>query len=846
MWGRRLLGWCLALAAAVVGVLPAQAAEDAAWRAHDAQVQRRALVDLERLRRESREAAKAAAMAGRTAVELRAWADYLSHTHTFTPDETVLARQLIDRAAAAGESATRFDLMYALGHHTAFQRDATVAAQIDALQALADELGDPARQGIVAQLRGEQALNEGRGAEAIRQFTAALAVAPNVFRRVQLLHFRVNAAVNVNVNAGSQAARDAARQDLLAVVSALDLRAFPTLGLSTHASLGRLAFASGQQDEAIRELRLALSLAPPTAAGSMGVASTQMSLAEALLAAGQPTEAAEVMRQWRLTDEPNPAARFWRATLQVRILVRTGAADIPTSGAQWLSRAAEERALLVSEPRFVESYHSTAAEFYEHTGQLSRAVAALKAAQLASAERESKANERLRLEFQTQLDVAARERENAALRAEARLAAEQRLRWGWAFGASALAAAAIAAALAISLKRKRQLAVLSATLAQRNAQLEERSGSRIRLLAAACHDLRQPAHALGMLAELGADAVREPESMRAWLQNIRHCSATLTDMLGELMDLSRLDGGHYAPVMSVVSLDEILRDVRLQYGDTARLKGLAFAAPDCGLHVRSDRHLLRRIVFNLVSNAVKYAQVGRVTIQAGVVDGVVQLTVADTGPGIPSHRLEEVFQDFVRLEPLHAADGLGIGLSIVRRATELLGHGLTLASPPGAGTLASLSLGAAQQASASPKEVPAAGVEGAGRCVAILENDRSVREAMAGVLTRAGYRVASAGTLAALRAEADPRVVELLLVDLHLDHADGLDLVDEVRSWCGRSTLPVILVTGDLEPSVATRAARLNVVLAHKPLPPRRMLALVARLLGSAPQVVPVVSGQAP
>ena len=236
-------------------------------------------------------------------------------------------------------------------------------------------------------------------------------------------------------------------------------------------------------------------------------------------------------------------------------------------------------------------------------------------------------------------------------------------------------------------RRGERLAVISLELEQRNGELEQRSASRIRLLAAACHDLRQPAHALGVLAELGSDAQQEPSRFGAWLQSVKRSTASLGEMLDELMDLGRLDGGHYTPQLSDVSLAELLQDVALHFGGLARRKGLTLEVVPADGHVVSDRHLLRRIVFNLVSNAIKYTDTGfvRVSAQPDADADAVQLRVQDSGPGIPPDKLDDVFRDYVRLNPTKAAEGLGIGLSIVRRAAELLGHGLTLASPPGGG-----------------------------------------------------------------------------------------------------------------------------------------------------------------
>ena len=149
------------------------------------------------------------------------------------------------------------------------------------------------------------------------------------------------------------------------------------------------------------------------------------------------------------------------------------------------------------------------------------------------------------------------------------------------------------------------------------------------------------------------------------------------------MDLVRLDGGHYTPLISDVPLEELMQEVMLHFGPLARRKGLTLLAPPVTLQVSSDRHLLRRILFNLVSNAIKYTDTGEVQVRLTEDSDRVRLSVEDSGPGIPQDKIDEVFRDYVRLNPSKATEGLGIGLSIVRRAAELLGHELTLQSTPG-------------------------------------------------------------------------------------------------------------------------------------------------------------------
>ncbi|MBL8278590.1 MAG: response regulator [Pelomonas sp.] len=498
-------------------------------------------------------------------------------------------------------------------------------------------------------------------------------------------------------------------------------------------------------------------------------------------------------------------------------------------------------------PQPTRVYKLAISKFFERFGRHEAALAALKDANQAAEEVQRLAGETARIELQEKLNVAAKDKENTQLKAEAELQAERQRGWVVAFGIALLGGALAAVALGMAVRRGRRLASVSAELAQRNGELEQRSASRIRLLAAACHDLRQPAHALGMLAELGDDARRDPSRFGAWLQSVRRSTASLSDMLDALMDLGRLDNGQYTPHTGPVSLAELLHEVTLHFGGLAQRKGLTLHVTPAEGEVVSDRHLLRRIVFNLVSNAIKYTDTGHVRVSLERGSHTVLLNVQDSGPGIPPDKLEEVFRDHVRLNPTKAAEGLGIGLSIVRRAAELLGHPLSLVSPPGQGTTATLQLPLAADGAARLVAQAAARADAPQGCViGLLEDDADVREATAALLRRWGYTVYAAADAAALKNSLDPTrpPLSLLLSDLHLGSLNGLDELTQLRGALRAPTLPALLVTGDMDAAVAIQAARARVYVAHKPLAPGRLAEVVQDLVRAASHAEPQAAAQ--
>ncbi|RTL41633.1 MAG: hybrid sensor histidine kinase/response regulator [Burkholderiales bacterium] len=403
-------------------------------------------------------------------------------------------------------------------------------------------------------------------------------------------------------------------------------------------------------------------------------------------------------------------------------------------------------------------------------------------------------------------------------------------------------------ALLVHTRQRRRLQGLADALQTRNHELQDLAGARARLLAAACHDLRQPAHALGLAAELAmlararGPAPENAEDVQRRLQSIRRNSITLSDMLGELMDQSRLAGGSYAPEIGPVAVQDLLDEIQLQFSDLARRKGLSLRVEPSDATVTSDRHLLRRIGFNLVSNAVKYTERGEVNVRTTRLNpGRIQLSVEDTGPGIAPQDLPQIFDDYVRLDTGMHQEGLGIGLSIVRRAADLLGHRLDIRSVPGLGTTLTLTLDEVTRTEAQQAPAMSTAKPGGNQLIAVLEDDVESRHALTQLLVHWGFRVITATSaidLARRLGSPAPETPSLLLTDLHLGHLDGLDEAASIRRWPGCDHLPVLLLTGDLDPAIAARAAAQQVTVAHKPIIPRRLLPLVQSALAASTATV--------
>ncbi|MES2787786.1 MAG: HAMP domain-containing sensor histidine kinase [Pseudomonadota bacterium] len=206
-----------------------------------------------------------------------------------------------------------------------------------------------------------------------------------------------------------------------------------------------------------------------------------------------------------------------------------------------------------------------------------------------------------------------------------------------------------------------------------------------RFLASAAHDLRQPVHALGLYADwLGS----EPELVHEIAPKIVESTKAVNALFDSLFDLVRLDSGKIKLNIEAVDLGQLLHDLELQYRPLAQSRGLDFRVHVANGCVVSDPILLRRIVGNLVSNAVKYTQRGGVLVASRMMPSGPQIEVWDTGVGIAPVHQREIFREFFKV-PGHAGteDGFGLGLYIVSRLSGILGHPLDLASRPGRGTV---------------------------------------------------------------------------------------------------------------------------------------------------------------
>jgi signal transduction histidine kinase len=403
-------------------------------------------------------------------------------------------------------------------------------------------------------------------------------------------------------------------------------------------------------------------------------------------------------------------------------------------------------------------------------------------------------------------------------------------------------------ALARSLTLQLENAALADDLRAQKGMVEQASLAKSRFLATASHDLRQPVHALGMF--IGAlRSHRLPPRSVTLIDHIDASVGSLDSLFTSLLDISKLDAGvvegHPVHVPVEPLLARILRDLE---GEAAA-KAIELSLVPTSLAVRSDPILLERILRNLIGNAVRYTQAGRVLVGCRRLGGNhVGLEVWDTGPGIAEDQREAVFEEFYQLSnpDRDRAKGLGLGLAIVRRLTDILGHRLSLDSRPGRGSVFRLAMprAAAAEAAAQAPEASAALTSADPRAgvIVAIDDEAAIRTAMAELLRSWGHRVIAVGggEEAFARLAAEGVIPDMIVCDYRLPGGeDGVAVIRRLQAAYG-ADLPAILVTGDTAADRIREAQASGYPLLHKPLSHARLRATVTSLLRQVRSDAPV------
>lgn len=354
------------------------------------------------------------------------------------------------------------------------------------------------------------------------------------------------------------------------------------------------------------------------------------------------------------------------------------------------------------------------------------------------------------------------------------------------------------------------------------ARAERASAARSRFVAAASHDLLQPLSAAKLFVAAVQDEDLEPRA-RTTLSKAAASLESVESILEALLDISRLDGGKGTVRPAPVPLRPMLAQLADEFHHVATGKSLRFRVRCPEAVVVSDAGYLRRILQNLVANALRY------TGQGGVLVGVrprgrdrLRVDVIDTGPGIPSDQHQAIFREFHRLNArASASEGLGLGLAIVERAAAILEHPLELSSRPGRGTRFSLTLPLARAGTPAAVAVPAQPRSSATRELIglLVEDDTELRRALTLLLEGWGHAILAAGTASdALQLVSEIDIApDFLLLDKRLGMGGcGIDLLHRISALHG--PLPARIITADRSDALRADCARAGAAILYKPI----------------------------
>lgn len=390
-------------------------------------------------------------------------------------------------------------------------------------------------------------------------------------------------------------------------------------------------------------------------------------------------------------------------------------------------------------------------------------------------------------------------------------------------------------------ERTSELQLLNSQLQLTQQQLEATTVAKTRFFAAAGHDLMQPFNAAALFASLLRQKASEPE-LQQLSENLSQSLNSAEELLTAILDLTKLDSGVVKARHQAVSVQQLLDDIGRDAAILAQKKGLQFRLQPCNLVVNTDRKLLKRVLQNLLANAIRYTQSGRVILGVKRRGSQLQLCVVDSGVGIAESDQQRIFEEFQQgSQP--DQKGLGLGLAIAHRISTILNHPLQVQSIEGRGSCFSLLLPRVNTTSqpaveladniksnmASNKDISA---RFAGKKVLLLDNEPQLLHAVAALLQSWQCEVqALQQPAAALQVLQQGFLPDICLFDYHLDNgATGIEVAAQLAAHFALN-VPVIINSADHDQQIRELALSSGFYFLLKPLKPVALKRLFQRLL---------------
>jgi two-component system CheB/CheR fusion protein len=394
-----------------------------------------------------------------------------------------------------------------------------------------------------------------------------------------------------------------------------------------------------------------------------------------------------------------------------------------------------------------------------------------------------------------------------------------------------------------SARRKILVAIVDVTDIKREGKALEAAKSeadranvgKSRFLAAASHDLRQPLQTISLLQGMLEKRVRDEPTLKL-VRRLDETVNTMSSMLDKLLDINQLEAGIVRPTIVDFPIKPLLDELTTEFAYHTAANGLDWRVVSSSLIVRSDRRLLEQIMRNLLSNAAKYTKRGKLLLGCRRHGDNLRIEVWDTGPGIPALELQAIFEEFHQLDnpARERSKGLGLGLAIVQRLADLLGHKIDVRSRLEAGSVFTIEvpLGRPELAEVpAPKQKEAQESAPLRGTVLIIEDDPAVLQMLELLFDAEGHRTVVAADGHKALELAGHRSPDLIIADYNLPK--GLNGLESIRRLQGQAqhTIPAIVLTGDISTDSLREIAGHGCVHLNKPVRAKELTRLAQRLM---------------
>lgn len=380
-------------------------------------------------------------------------------------------------------------------------------------------------------------------------------------------------------------------------------------------------------------------------------------------------------------------------------------------------------------------------------------------------------------------------------------------------------------------------------LLQQRDLVEQASRDKMRFLASASHDLRQPLAALVLFLDLLETDEQLSNQSRNMVLRAHQAANSLSGLLMTLLDISKLDAAIVKPKRSVFAVQMLLKELENEFTPLAQEKNLQLCFAFSSALIDSDPVLLGQILRNLITNALRYTDKGHVLVGCRHHHDKLSIEVHDTGIGIPADQHEAIFREFYQLgnSERDRQKGLGLGLAIVKRTAQLLGHDIGLNSQPGKGSCFTVTVPLAQGFSKAGEQPYQEADEPVkldvrNQRIAIIENEEDIRIALQTMVRSWGCEAIAAASIDAMTEmlDRDQRPPTAVISDFSLsDFSNGIDAITALRLRFG-ADLPALLITGDTTKETYLAAQEASLLLLYKPVTAETLRGALAGILRPA------------